>query len=316
MNTVERRRAALMGALVGDAASLGAHWIYDVGRIADLRAAHGGSAAFLPVDPAHYDGGVGYFAHGARRLGMQTQYGATLALAMAAIQRDGGFDVGAYQADFAAYFGAGGPFVGYIDRPTRGTLANIAAERTDPSGIDDDQLPALATLPAVIVTGQNVEQAICVTNDNDVARAYGAVFAVALGAVLKGAPLAQALRDAAPLAGEEGVEALIQALDTEEPDSTAYGEVTGRACHLPMAMPLAFHILARASSFEEAINRNIDAGGDSAGRSIVIGALMGAAHGVATRTGVPLAWLLKLEDGAEAWSRSLALADLAPVDGP
>ena len=44
------RAASLLGALVADAASLGAHWIYDVGRIADI-VARRGNAAFVPIDP-------------------------------------------------------------------------------------------------------------------------------------------------------------------------------------------------------------------------------------------------------------------------
>lgn len=310
MNTDQRRRAAIMGALVADAATLGAHWIYDVGRIAQLRADHGGSAAFLPVRAAHFAGKGNYFVHGARASGMNTQYGAVTALALASVQRQGGFDPATYQAEYAAFFGAGGGYAGYIDRPTRGTLANLAAGKTDPSGIDDDQLPAIATLPVVVAAhfgaddlAARVQAAISVTNVNPIARAQGAVFADLLAAVIGGAPLCEALRTAA-----HGHKDLLAALDTPEADSTVFGGVTGRACHLPMAMPLAFHIMARATDYADAVERNIAAGGDNAGRAILIGAVMGAVHGIATDEGVPLEWLLQLQGAAALWDNARAIS--------
>lgn len=312
MTQEQRKQSALMGALVADAASLGAHWIYDIDRLRDLRARHGG-LAFLPVDPQNYAGHqIGYFAHGARRSGQGTQYGVALALTLRSLRARGGFDLAAHQQAFAAYFGAGGGYVGYVDRPTRGTLANLAAGQTAPSGIDDDQLPALASVPAVVAAhlgsadcATRVATAISLTNVNPVAQRQGGLFAETLAAVISGTPLAAALRQAAAQDA-----ALQGALDSGEASSVAYGAVTGRACHLPMAMPLAWHILSRADSFEDAVTRNIDAGGDSAGRAIVIGALMGAERGLAVTGGIPLAWVLRLSDAAALWDDIQAVSSI------
>jgi predicted butyrate kinase (DUF1464 family) len=82
----------------------------------------------FPVDAANYEGVRGYFAHGGRSVGMLTQYGETLRLAIQSVNAAGGdFDVAAYQAAFVAHFGAGGSYQGYIDRVTRGALNNIAS---------------------------------------------------------------------------------------------------------------------------------------------------------------------------------------------
>ena len=297
--------ACLLGALVADAAALGLHWIYDVDRIADVAARHGG-AAFTPLDPAHFAGVPAYFAHGARRVGQFTQYGEGLRLALRTMA--GGLDVAAHQAAYAAHFGPGGAYVGYIDKPTRGTLAHLAAGATDPSGVDDDQLPALVTIPAVVVatgghpTSAQVQAAVAITNANDTAQTYGAVFADLLTRVLDGADIASALDATATLP------ALRAALTTPEPDPVAYGGVTGRACHLDMGVPLAFHILSRATSFAQATELNIRAGGDSAGRAIVIGAVMGARHGIGGDWGIPLDWALRLHDGATVWADCQHLA--------
>lgn len=300
--------ACLMGAHVADAASLGLHWIYDPARVAAVAQAHG-RAAFAPLDPANFQGVPAYFAHGARQTGMLTQYGEVLALAIRSLNdSDGRFDVPAYQAAYAAHFGPGGAYVGYIDKPTRGTLANLAAGQTDPSGIDDDQLPAVATLPALVVADPDaLTRAIRVTNLGATATEYGLAFAVLLTRVLQGAPVAEALRDTAKQTSTALSQSLTDALaNTQSP--TDYAETTGRACHLPMALPLAFHILAHTNSFAAAVEANIRAGGDSAGRSIIIGAVMGAAHGIGGANGIPTDYLLNMHDAAQLWQSCQTLA--------
>ncbi len=301
--------ACLMGALVADAASLGLHWLYDTERIAQIEA-QSDTLAFTPLAPQNYAGVAGYYAHAARGDGALTHYGETLWLAMQG-SLESGFDPLRYQAAFAAHFGAGGNYVGYIDKPTRAVLAHLAAEQTTPSGCDDDQLPALNTLPLIAVAHHRqagftarVEAAIAVTHVNDDATAYGQMFAHLLARLLQGQPLALALAEAS-----NGQEALQAALISEENDSVAYGEITGRACHLHMGMPLAFHILARAQNYAEAIETNIRAGGDSAGRAIVIGAVLGAVHGI-EGAGIPLDWVLKTRDASRFWAQSCQLAAL------
>jgi ADP-ribosylglycohydrolase len=97
----------------------------------------------------------------------------------------------------------------------------------------------------------------------------------------------------------------LAALATQETDSTTFAGINGlmgRACSLPAAGPVMFHILKNSPTYQTAIENNILAGGDSAGRSIMIGAIMARVHGIATPTGIPLSWVLQLEDGAEIWN--------------
>ncbi|MGH1575711.1 ADP-ribosylglycohydrolase family protein [Planktotalea sp.] len=286
--------SALVGALVADAATLGLHWIYDPLRIAEACAS---APAFTPIDAKHYHGVPSYFAHGARKDGDLSQYGEVLALAMRSIGDEGRFDQTVFQDAYLAHFGPGGSYVGYIDRPTRGTLDNLAADKRNPSGVEDDQLPALATLPAVVARYRKdaafqtqVHSAIRVTNVDKTAEHYGRIFANMLDDVLSGT----ALRDA--LARTALEDPLLQAsLDTPETNSVTYGETTGRACHLHQGMPLAFHILKHATSYASAIETNILAGGDSCGRAIIIGSLAGSAFGL---NAIPLEWTLATNNAA------------------
>jgi ADP-ribosylglycohydrolase len=304
----------LMGALIADAASLGTHWIYDPDRIAEIAARQNGDIAFTPVDATNFEDVPAYFAHGARENGMLTQYGEVLLLAINSMNATGGaFDVAAYQSAFVAHFGPGGTYQGYIDRPTRGALDNIFAEQS-PSGIDDDQNPAIARLPAIMARyhrdpalAQQITDAMQVTNINDVAAGYNTVFADVLARVLNGDALNDALTAAAHSAPEPIKSDLSAALTSDAHTTDFAGEV-GRACHLPTAGPVAFHVLKHATSYADAVNRNIFAGGDTSGRAIIIGAIAATVHGIATPTGVPLAWVLSLTDGAQIWANCEQLA--------
>lgn len=290
--TEQLRSKMMFGALVSDAAAMGTHWIYDPDRLAQIAKSQGGTIAFTPTELANYEGVASFFAHGARKEGALSQYGESMWLAMRVILASGGqFDVAAQSAGFAAHFGPGGAYHGYIDRPTKGALTRIVDEQT-PSGIDDDQLPALSRLVAVLGASlpDASRDAMQITNVNSVADQYHAVMQVLLERLIGGAQMTAALCAAADGAHPDIRAPLLDALSTSENCATTYAQKTGRACHLPMAGPLMFHILARASSYRDAVERNILAGGDTCGRSLILGAAM------ALVDDVPLEWAVKLKD--------------------
>ncbi|SDQ22158.1 ADP-ribosylglycohydrolase family protein [Pseudovibrio sp. Tun.PSC04-5.I4] len=306
---------SLLGAFVADAAALGLHWLYDVDRIHHVTQEHDGSAAFVPINPAYFEGVPAYFAHANRQNGQFTQYGENLHLALKSLlAHDKQLDMAEFQKEFTTHFGAGGTYNGYIDRPTRGTLENIAKEELTPSGIDDDQLPALSKIPPVLFAyeqsddmQEQVEAIIRSTNDNALSVACGFVFADLLDRVVSGEELQSALEAAADGAHPDIKESLKAALTERDGDAVAYGEKTGRACKLEMAMPLSFHILKNSHSYREGIEANILAGGDSAGRAILIGSVLGAIHGLDAEPGIPLSWILKVQNCEQIWQECRAL---------
>lgn len=297
---MNNKSAALIGALVADAAALGLHWLYDVDRISSVVA--GKSPAFVPIDAANYEDTKGYFAHAAREDGQSSQYGEALRLAMTSIGEKDRFIQTAYQTAYYDHFGPGGTYTGYIDRPTLGAIINIAQEQRMPSGVDDDQHPAVSTLPAIVAKHGNdldiINLGIKVTNVNSDATRYAHLFATVLSHIFDGTEtLPEAMISAA-----KSSSVLRKALASKETDSIKYGEVTGRACHLNQGLPLSWHILKHTSSFEEAVEMNILAGGDSCGRAMIIGSLAGAAYGFGS---IPKDWQNQLENKSEL----IALAD-------
>ena len=301
------RRAAVLGALVADAAALGLHWIYDAPRLRVLQQV--GPLAFRSPDPVSYAGVQGYYAHAGKTAGDLSPYGESCRLMLAHLaRRDGVFQRQAYQQEWLACFGPGGTWVGYADRPTRRTVVRLLACATPEqypavSGVDDDQLPALECVPAMVAFHRGgldsllplVQQAVAVTHDDPVARDCAHACALALHRVISGVGLDQALGAAAEVAGPVLRPLLIEALAMPALDPQAASARFGMPCHLPQGLPVLFHIALRAGSYQEAVEANILAGGDSCGRSLMLGALCAADAAVrGVGNAVPQAWLQRV----------------------
>ncbi len=315
---IEARASVVLGALVADVAAMGLHWLYDPERIASIADAQ--EPLFLPADEHHFEGAKGYFAHAGKVSGELSQYGATLALAMTSlITQNGQVDLRDYQRRYLATFGPGGSWKGYIDRPTRGTLANLGAGVTDEtplaSGVDDDQMPAFSPVPAVTAAGPEAEtleadiaNMVRVTNDNALATEAALITARLISAAFRGDDLAAELASEAENAGDILQPLLRQALSESARDSVDIAGEFGRACHVQQGLPVVFHIVSTVESFESGIRQNVLAGGDSCGRSMALGAILGARYGFGGGRGIPLPWLTRLQGGARLFDQAYRLA--------
>jgi len=314
----EARAGVVLGALVADAASMGLHWLYDPDRLAKI--AEGLDPIFLAADQLHFDDAEGYFAHMGKRSGELSQYGATLVLAMDSLTATGGrLAVAEYQKRYLAFYGPGGEWKGYIDRPTRGALARLGAAIDDDtpavSGIDDDQMPAISPVPAVVAAGperpgleQDVIGMVRVTNDNPIATEAALIVARVIRALLEGEETAAVLTREAEAAGDQLQPLLREALAMGDRGSVEVAGHFGRACHVQQGLPVVFHIAGHATSYESAVRTNILAGGDSCGRAMALGAILGARFGFGGERGIPLAWLTRLAGGARLFDQAYRLA--------
>ena len=313
MDISNKRKQAVSGAFVADAASLGFHWLYEPEHIKNLA---GDEPEFYAVDAANFVGRKAYFAHPGKKIGDVTHYGAGLLVAMKCLegQADNVFDVLCYQDNFVQAFERGGWWHGYIDTPTGVSLDNIAAAKSDLGdgqtleranfGADDDQVPAFAKVPAIVAAfaGHDqmlpyVEEAVRVTNNNDEAVMYCLFAARALEAVILGASIDDALMRAFDSTDwdDKGMRKMKAAFESDLSDPLEMGPAFGMTCHLYQAMPLSIALLRQyGADYKDGVRANIVAGGDNAGRGIFIGAMLGAAHGV------PEAWKVKLTDPAIA----------------
>ncbi len=290
---------ALIGAYIADAATLGVHWLYDPERIEAL-----GKALWRTPDAADFAGAKGVFVHHGKRSGDISQYGAQLRVMVQSLGATGGrFDVTDYQTHFAAAFGPGGWWHGYIDKATKGTLANIVTE-TSPSGAYDDHIPALSALPALIAAGVSDETcaaAVATVSNHEASTAYAPAAWTALRAVMGGAAKADALQQGIGAADTAVRGSLVAAFEGAGRDPVAFAGEVGRACPLPQSMPVAFQIAATAGNYVEAIEMNARAGGDNCGRAIFLGAFFGA------QDPAPVLWAARLCEGPELAAEITAL---------
>lgn len=310
MNTcirLEPRVATVLGALIADCASLGLHWLYDAERIAQIEKNKG--LVFLTPNALDYEGVSGYFAHGLKQAGDSSGYGELCLLMLQHLAQHGQFDRIAYQTEYRNLFGPGGPYIGYVDSPTRQTLQTLLPlkpeEFPEKSGADDDQFAALAALPPIVAMHSGsqdalktkIAQAVRITNHNDTAVAAAQYASCALLEVLNGQPITEALTRSLPHADNKLRPLLEEVMQMSEFDAVAAAKRYGTACHVLEGMPIIAHIASHAPDYRTAIEENIRIGGDSCGRSIMLGAIM-AAH-TAQQTGlnsIPLEWLAQLRN--------------------
>ena len=89
---------ALDGALVADAATMGLHWMYDQEQIKKIEAT--GDVLFRQPDAASYEGQKAYFAHAAKKVGEQSQYGQSVLVVDDIMQAHGKYSVAEHQKHF------------------------------------------------------------------------------------------------------------------------------------------------------------------------------------------------------------------------
>jgi len=85
-----------------------------------------------------------------------------------------------------------------------------------------------------------------------------------------------------------------QALSFKNETTLEVTKQLGMNCNLECGIPSVIHNLSQQNTFTESIKQNIYAGGDSCGRAILLGAVLGNSYGIAGEKGIPQAWIDKL----------------------
>lgn len=301
-SVAERLRGAVWGSLVGDAACLGSHWVYDLNELARLFP--DGIAGFEPSREGHY--------HFGKQPGDLTHYGDGALLMLGSIAQSGAFSARDFGERFVASFGSGS-YTGYLDHATRDTLTHYREFITNhpgtpfdfQQGADDDQ-PATVTRLAPLVARHwrdprlpdlvAAATRVCQNNERAVAYARGlteilrrlidgtepeaALTATAATMAAGGAPereVAEKMRAALAAQGESVLEATCR---------------FGQSCPLAGSFPAALHaVLVHQHDYAAAILATARAGGDNAGRAAMVGACLGAYLGV---DAVPASWRNRL----------------------
>jgi ADP-ribosylglycohydrolase len=305
IDTTERRIATLMGVVVADAAALALHWLYDGELLGEI--AQKGDYVFLEPDAELFKNAAGAYSgfyHPGKSSGDLSHYGNYAKIALASLAATGEPDPADFRDRFAAHFGPGGAYVGYIDHATKGTLSNIAAAGDTPplvSGIDDDQIPGLGAIAAIAVADSTpstlsarVEPMVRVTSDNDLTVNAAQVSAHVIASLINGSDMTQALEAGAAVANATLAPLLAEAMDVPADQLDEAAPKFGRACPVANSVPLSFAILKNAANYADGVRANTRAGGDNCGRALLVGAALGAHFGLTPPDGIPRDWITQV----------------------
>jgi ADP-ribosylglycohydrolase len=289
----DNRNAAIWGAFVADALSLGVHWVYNTGVI---------DKKFGRVEEYH-DPLTSY--HKGKKAGDFTHYGDQTLVLFEAVCTKGRFDAHDFAGRWKAFFNDYG---GYFDKATKTTLENMASGQgliTSGSASDDlagasrlaALLPLYADDPESFVDAARTQTAI--THNNDQVIACADFFSRVVAATLKGQHPLNALETILKTSfADKAIAPLISmGLDSRTRDTReAIGEF-GQMCSVEAGLPGAVHLIARyADDLKSGMVENVMAGGDSSARGMLAGMILGASHGM---TAIPDDWIAGLTAGEQ-----------------
>lgn len=289
----DRARGAILGQFVGDALALGSHWHYNLRERARLYP--GGIQGFEAPAVDHY--------HKTRKPGEPCHYGDAALVQFESLVAVGQFDARDFGRRFVAFF-SNPAYVGYLDKPTRLTMQAFK-DAVEPdnyafdAGPDDFQTVTMCRLAPVVVDyagkpalSSVIAEAVRVNQNNPQAIAHNQVYATILEAILLGGSVQDAIQQAVknyvgPYS-EKIAERLDDALAMQDETVVNATGLVGRSCYLPCTFPAILHAALRhADDFDTGVLETVRAGGDNASRAAVVGAWLGAAHGVHA---IPQVW--------------------------
>lgn len=288
---VTKRQAAVWGAFVADALSLGVHWVYNTGVI-DKKLGR----------VEHYHDPLTSF-HKGKRAGDFTHYGDQMLVLLETLDECKGFDAQQFARSWHDFFS---DYTGYFDQATTATLENMESGRgpTQSASTSDDLAGASRMAPLVGLHGDDLDPLVrtaraqtAITHGDDRVIASADFFARTVFAILNGKkPLAAmeatlnndfAASDIAPL-----VRMGLQSKDRDTRETIAD---FGQMCSVEVGLPGAVHLVARyGDDFKTAMVENVMAGGDSSARGMLAGMVLAAAHG---KSAIPAEWISGLNAG-------------------
>ncbi|HCY57804.1 MAG TPA: ADP-ribosylglycohydrolase family protein [Opitutae bacterium] len=320
MNTElqNRLKGMVLGQFIGDAVSLGVHWIYNT---KDIESAYpDGLLGFEVPAEGHY--------HAGKQSGDPTHYGYAAWVLLESLTEETFFEAATFGKAFVEKMDPSKGYSGYFDSATRGTLENYKNHleiSIEPypfqEGSDDDQLATISVLAVLIAFYvarnhglpedpadllEQVEKLTRVRQNNDRAVAYCQAHTRLLLELLAGRDIHSAFHhveeqlDTEAKLDREVRRKLREAFQLKHKNTIEATDLLGQSCPLICSFPSAVQATAKHNEdFQTAILETARAGGDNAGRSAMIGSWIGARLGVEK---LPEDWIQKLNGAPKIFS--------------
>lgn len=278
--------AMVLASFAADALAMGVHWIYNT-RVIDKK--FGRVENFIKPERPTY--------HPTKDRGEFTHYGDQTLILLESVAECDGFNLADFSARWQKLFEN---YDGYIDRATKETLENLASGKSSvKSGSGSDDLAGASRIASLVYVYRNdlerliasAEAQTAFTHNNAEVIKSAAFFAEIAYRTLGGAtPIAaieQASKDeSCPQLFREWIQ---MGLESAERDSRQAILDFGQMCEIPAAFPAVIHLIAKyENDLKAACVENVMAGGDSAGRGLLVGLILGAHLGMSA---IPPEWL-------------------------
>lgn len=287
-------QAMVLASFAADALALGAHWIYDVSQI---DAKFGRLTDFQKPTPPTY--------HSTKARGDQTHYGDQALVLLRSVAACGGFDEEHFGPSWREFFRS---YNGYFDGATRQTLKNMEAGLAGaPAASTSDDLAGAGRIAAIAYryreepdrAAENARRQTALTHNSPLVLAAAEFFSRLACRVLHGTRPIQAMQLAAAENAMAGpiAEWVRAGLASRSEETRSAIRRFGQMCAISAAFPAAIHLIAAYEDrLEEGLIQNVMAGGDSAGRGLLVGLVLGAWGG---RAAIPDRWLSGLSAADE-----------------
>jgi len=268
-----RLEAALWGAFYGDAYALGAHWLYDTHQISKSEF---DSKQFNDPLTDYHDG---------KEAGDFTHYGDQMLWLLETVAAED-FSVHGFSVVWKNRMSS---YKGYIDGASQHTIDALNEGKNSlVCGSNSRDLSVVGRMMPLIYAYHSdmdkmmeyVKLHTVFTHMTKELVESAAYFNELIMAVSMGAEIGRAIEEIS-LAYSEKLQKWVQdGVDKAEHESIEAIKVLGQSCSVEGGFSAVVYLLVRFSDFQEAMEANAFAGGDSAARGMIVGAVLGAYGGM------------------------------------
>ena len=290
----ENGKGMVLASFMGDSLALGVNWIYDTARI---------EKEFGRVDRLLKPASRSY--HHTKQRGEFTHYGDQTFVLLESLAAKRGFDLDDFAARWRRLFE---DYDGYYDQATKATLQNFSLDkRPIDAGSPSNELSGASRIAPLVFCYKNDLDALVeaarnqtrMTHNNPNVIDGAEFFARVSWLVLHGTPPVLAVEE---VSNERFDKSLLwqwvrDGIESKTSESVSTIVRFGQSCHVDEAFAGVVHLITKyENNLEEALVQAVMAGGDSAGRGLVVGMVLGAHLG---EQALPEQWISGLQRRGE-----------------
>jgi len=285
-----KAKAMVLASFAADALSLGVHWIYNT-NVIDKK--WGRVEEYIKPERPTY--------HPTKDIGEFTHYGDQTWVLLKSIAENSGFDLNHFAGRWQEFFKT---YKGYFDGATQKTLENFAAHKNlTEVGSDSDDLAGAARIAPLAFCYQNDPDKFfdasrtqtALTHNHQGVIKSAEFFARVVSKVLQNQTPTTAIKQ---ILGEgfdvePHAKWIADGLKSIDKDTRQVMLDFGQMCEIEAALPCTIHLIAKyENNLKDGLIENAMAGGDSAGRGLIVGMILGAHLGLEA---IPQKWLTDLK---------------------